>query len=369
VPDVYRRLAKRLDRLPQGFPSTPDGIELQILRRIFSPEDAAVALRLRPWPESPARIARRLRRTVEATRSTLEEMAARGQILSCLDDEIQQYALAPYVVGIYEFQVNHLDAELVRLFQAYYPYFVTRAWNRGPALARVIPVHSAIRAELSILPYEDLRLRITEARSFVIRECICRKERGIAGKPCRHPVETCLQLSRQEGAFDHFTYAGRVIDRVEALEILDRTETAGLIHATYNFREDPVFVCNCCPCCCGFLRGVREFQAPFVLARSNFVATVDAERCAACGRCAGGRCPMGAIRLDGRSAQVAADRCIGCGVCSAVCSRQAVGLVRRAPAEQQTPARDIVDWSLERYGERAGPLIRTGVRLVRRLRS
>ncbi len=369
VPDVYRRLAKRLDRLPQGFPSTPDEIELKILRRIFSPEDAEVALRLRPWPQPPARIARRLRRPVEETRGVLEAMASRGQIYSTLQDGAQQYGLAPWVVGIYEFQVDHLDAELARLFEAYYPFFVTGAWNRGPALARVIPAQSSIRAELSVLPYEDLRRRVAEARSFVVRDCICRKERGIAGEPCPHPLETCLQLSCQEGAFDRFTYAGRVIERREALEILDQTEEAGLVHSTYNFREDPVFVCNCCSCCCGFLRGVRDFEAPFVLARSNFVASVNTERCAACGRCSADRCPMGAIRLDGKAAQVVAERCIGCGVCTSICKREALSLVRRPTAEQQTPARDIVDWSLERYGERGGPLVRTGVRLVRRIRG
>ena len=369
MPDVYKRLARRLDHLPQGFPSTPEGIELQILRRIFSPQDAAAALRLRPWPEAPKRIARRLRRPEAETRRLLEGMAARGQIHSCLIDGGQQYALAPYVVGIYEFQVNRLDAELARLFEAYYPYFVTRAWSRGPALARVIPMQSSIKAGLSILPYEDLRLRMEEARSFVVRDCICRKERGLAGKPCRHPAETCLQFSRQEGAFDRFTYAGRVIDRREALQLLERTEEAGLVHATYNFREEHAFVCNCCSCCCGFLRGVREFQAPFVLARSNFIASVDEDRCAGCGRCSGDRCPMGAIRLGERCAEVSAERCIGCGVCAPVCRKLALRLTRRAPVEQQKPARDVVDWSLARYGERGGPLVRTGVTLVRKLRG
>jgi len=369
VPDVYRRLARRLDRLPQGFPSTPDGIELKILRRIFPPEAAEVALRLRPWPQSPARIARRLRRPVEQTQKTLEEMATRGQIYSTLQEGGQQYGLAPWVVGIYEFQVDHLDPELAGLFEAYYPYFVRHAWSRGPALARVIPAQSSIRADLSILPYEDLRRRIADARSFVVRDCICRKERGLTGEPCRHPLETCLQISSQEGAFDRFTYAGRVVDRSEALEILDRTEEAGLVHSTYNFREDPVFVCNCCSCCCGFIRGVRDFEAPFVIARSNFLASVDSGRCGGCGKCANERCPMGAIRLEGKTAEVAAERCIGCGVCTSVCNKEALSLVRRPAAEQQTPARDIVDWSLERYGERGGPLVRTGVKLIRRIRG
>ena len=48
---VYRRLARRLDNLPGGFPSTETGVEQRILRRLFSPEEAALAVRLTLVPE------------------------------------------------------------------------------------------------------------------------------------------------------------------------------------------------------------------------------------------------------------------------------------------------------------------------------
>jgi len=52
-----------------------------------------------------------------------------------------------------------------------------------------------------------------------------------------------------------------------------------------------MFVCNCCTCCCGFLRGVREFEAPHLLLRSNYLAAIDDDACSDCGDCAA-RCPM-----------------------------------------------------------------------------
>ncbi len=41
--NVYEKLARHLDNLPMGFPSTKSGVELSILRNLFTPEEAAFA--------------------------------------------------------------------------------------------------------------------------------------------------------------------------------------------------------------------------------------------------------------------------------------------------------------------------------------
>ena len=55
--DVYERLAKHLDNLPAGFPATDTGVELRILKRLFTPQEAEVALGLTMMLESPPAIA------------------------------------------------------------------------------------------------------------------------------------------------------------------------------------------------------------------------------------------------------------------------------------------------------------------------
>ena len=40
MPDVYTRLREHLDRLPAGFPATESGVELRILKRLFTPDEA-----------------------------------------------------------------------------------------------------------------------------------------------------------------------------------------------------------------------------------------------------------------------------------------------------------------------------------------
>ena len=58
--DVYQRLADYLDNLPAGFPPTETGVELRILKRLFSQQEAEIAPGLTMMPEPVAAIAQRM---------------------------------------------------------------------------------------------------------------------------------------------------------------------------------------------------------------------------------------------------------------------------------------------------------------------
>jgi electron transport complex protein RnfB len=359
---VYQRLAARLDRLPNGFPATPEGTELRILAKIFSPEDAALVLRLKAVPETAEQVARRLKRPVAEVRSTLEAMAGRGQILATRLRGRRIYMMLPFVFGFYEFQLDRLDRELAGLFEAYLPAFAAGLGAVKPAVGRVLPVNATISARPEVLQHEDVRAMLGAARSFRVMECICRKERGLEGHPCRHPHETCLAFSSRENAYEDGFSLGRAITRDEALEVIDLAEREGLVHCTYNVQQESIFVCNCCSCCCGFLRLLRDFDAPHALARSNYVAVVDAEACTDCGACLEDRCPMAAIIADDGGYRVLAERCIGCGVCTVVCPTEAITLAARPAEERTVPPRTVVQWALERADNRFGRIYGLGVR-------
>jgi len=57
--EVYEKPADHLDRLPERYPRTATGIEIRILRRLFTPEQAALAQLLTLNPEPPAAVAAR----------------------------------------------------------------------------------------------------------------------------------------------------------------------------------------------------------------------------------------------------------------------------------------------------------------------
>ena len=55
--DVYIRLREFMNTLPAGYPSTPSGVEIRILRKLFSPEEAELTMQLKNEPEELPAIA------------------------------------------------------------------------------------------------------------------------------------------------------------------------------------------------------------------------------------------------------------------------------------------------------------------------
>jgi Na+-translocating ferredoxin:NAD+ oxidoreductase subunit B len=354
MPDVFKRLADKLDALPQGFPPTDSGVELKILRKIYSPEDAEMALNVNPIPETAETIAQRLNRPVEDVRNTLDDMAHKGQIGCLKYSGKQSYMLSPFVPGIYEFQVYRMDKELTGLFEEYFPFLIKSTGGYGPGILRTVPINAQIEDSAKIEPYENVRKIIEKAKSFKVLDCTCRKERAIEGHACDHTLENCLGFSMEENAYDYFLLGGRIITKEEALKVLDEAAAEGLVHnALYNLKEGHAAICNCCPCCCGMMRGIKEFHAPGTMAKSNFVAVIDPDTCSECGVCAEERCPLEAIIEGNDGYKVLSDVCIGCGVCSITCPTESITLVRKPESEQIEPPDNMMAWAISRTENRA----------------
>ena len=116
----YKRLAEQLNALPNGFPPTDDGRELKLLAKIFTPEQAELAAELLPTFETAEEIAARMGRNVAELRNQLKGMSRSGLIEAGRKDEALGFKLMPFVVGIYEAQINRMDEELARLFEDYF---------------------------------------------------------------------------------------------------------------------------------------------------------------------------------------------------------------------------------------------------------
>jgi ferredoxin len=349
--NVYRKLARRLDALPNGFPATESGVELTLLAALFTPEEAALAAEMRLTREPAGTIGARVGVPRKRAYAHLKDMARKGLIRVQKGEGKLLFGLMPFVVGFYEEQLPRLDEELARLIEAYLQESkgggVTQA---APALHRVIPVETSIPFELEIFPYERASELLERAKAWGVRDCICRVQQRLIGKGCEAPVENCIVFAPVEGAFDH-SDVNRAISKADALRILEEAAAAGLVHSTGNYREPHYYICNCCTCCCGILRGVAEFGIPTALAKSDFRAAVDADTCVGCGDCVD-ECQFGALSLLEGTCIVDGARCVGCGVCAAACATGALTLERRPEGEVGPPPRDIKAWSVERAAER-----------------
>lgn len=323
--DIYEKLREHLDGLPPGFPETPGKVELRILKKLFTEEEAEVFMRLRLLPEPPSLIAPRLGMSEERASEILRSMAGQGSIMSVRQGGKTFYASQGFLIGVYEFHVDKMDRELAEMCYEYLPYMADALINQF----RVVPVHAAIDAAPAVTGYYRVRELVKQHKDISLAECICRKEKRLLDKGCEHPAESCLAFG--VGARYYIDQGkGRPIGEAEALAVLERSERGGLVLMPNNSR-DIASICSCCSCCCGVLRSLKLQDRPAEHVRSGFRAVIEESRCDTCAACLE-RCPMDAVVDEGKSMRVDAARCIGCGLCATGCGQAAISLEMRTDA-------------------------------------
>jgi len=214
-----------------------------------------------------------------------------------------------------------------------------------PALHRVVPAGGTVKSE-AILPYDDVRALLLEEKTFTVNECICRLQQEQLGEKCAYPTGVCLSFSSRERA----PQPGD-LTQAEALALLDMTEQVGLVHTVSNVTEGVGYVCNCCGCCCGILRGITEYGLEHSVAAASYRAVVDADACTGCGICVE-RCQVKAIEMCDGVAVVDRSRCIGCGLCVTGCAPETVRLERLPDAQVLEPPEDFAAWEAARLANR-----------------
>jgi Na+-translocating ferredoxin:NAD+ oxidoreductase subunit B len=343
----YVSLAEALDRLPNGYPRTESGVELLILRKLFSSDEAALAALLTKDAQTAEAVAAVAGGTARETQKRLLGLVRKGLVWPGKDQRGMVFRLAPFVVGIYEAQEASMDHELAHLVEDYFEQGGAKGiMGPLPSLHRVVPAHGSVKSEW-ILPYDEVRGLIMDAKAFSVRDCICRKEQEVLGtRKCAAPMHNCLGLSPEPRS----ARPGD-ISREDALAILDQAEQAALVHTVSNVLAGVSYVCNCCGCCCAVLRGITEYGLEHSVAAANYRASMDAETCTGCEVCVD-RCQVGAIAMRAGIAVVNAAKCIGCGLCVTGCSAEAAALARRPASELVTPPADYAAWERERLENR-----------------
>jgi len=348
--NIYKNLAGQLDALPNGFPPTDDGRELRLLAKLFSPEQAELAAQLTPSLETVEEIAARTGRDIAGLRDQLKAMSRGGLIEAGRRDGALGFKLLPFVVGIYEMQVGTMDAELARLFEDYFQSAFGKMLTVKPQFHRVIPVYETVRNSMEVRPFESASEIVDAMQSWGVLDCICRKQKALIGEACEHPLDVCMIMDPRPNAFEKSTTI-RSLTHDEAMGTLRRAAEAGLVHSVSNSAEGMYYICNCCTCSCGILRGMAELGIANVVASSAFVNQVDEVICNGCEDCIK-TCQFNALSMDDLLAKVNSVRCVGCGVCVLACSTSALGLVRRPEEEVMRIPATPAEWGAQRAAER-----------------
>jgi ferredoxin len=344
----FIELAEILDKIPNGYSPTEDGTHLKILKKIFTPEEAKIACKLTLSGKSAEDLSSDIDLKTANLTDILETMHKKGQIQAWTrKDGLRKYALMPFVVGIYEEQLGRMDKELAQLTEEYLEKGEGNGlFDTEPAVFKVLPINKEIKTELKIFPYENAETLIENAKSWGIRECICKVQQEHLGNECSYPKTVCISFTQRENAFSENDLS-KPITKNEALNYLLEAEEAGLIHCSMNVQEQQSYICNCCNCCCGVLRGLTKHNRPHAFVDSNYVIHVNEEDCIGCETCID-RCQFDALSINDEKSTVNVDKCIGCGVCAVTCTEDALHLISRENDERTEPPENIKDWMTQK---------------------
>jgi Na+-translocating ferredoxin:NAD+ oxidoreductase RNF subunit RnfB len=329
--DIYEKLRARLDDLATGYPETESKIEIRLLERLFSEEEAALFMQLSPLLQKPVDVAKQLNRDPDEISTLMEQMARKGLLFRKRKGNSVRYSAVPYVVGLFEFQLKRMDEGFARDHEEYFHTAFGRTIQsfKTPVL-RTIPVNRQLVANYPVAPFEDVMQILDNQEKIAIAPCVCRTTSKLVQKACDKPVENCFSFG------SHAEYyvengMGRFITKEEAKEIVKKNEEAGLVMQPFNSQKIGG-MCSCCGDCCGVLRSLKMHPSPAEMVQSNYFARVDEAECTGCETCTE-RCQMDAIDVTDGIAAIQRDRCIGCGLCVTTCPTDAIQLIQK-PEDQ-----------------------------------
>lgn len=354
---IYERLREQMDQYSTGFPSTESGVEIKILNKLFTEEEAQLYLDLSLLLEAPDSVAARTGRSPEDAAEKMETMAKKGLLFRHTKNGLKRYSAVPFVIGSYEFQLKHMDKELAELTNAFMEEAFLSSMSNNVVPLRTIPVKKSFDVVHKVAAYEDAKEIINSKKKIAVADCICRQQQSLLDKGCDKPREVCLMFGSHADYYVENNMA-RFIEAEEALEILDKCEKAGLVNQPANM-VNPGGMCNCCGDCCGVLRALNLLPNPGELVYNKYWATTDQEACSACEVCLD-RCQMNAIKIEENNAAVVDHaRCIGCGLCVTTCPMDAIRLEEKPLELQVAPpatGQDLMSITAEKRGTSLIPL-------------
>ncbi|MEX1312270.1 MAG: 4Fe-4S binding protein [Candidatus Sulfomarinibacteraceae bacterium] len=353
---AYRDLQQRLDRMPVGAPAHRAFFEL--LEELFTEEECRVAAGIPLRLASLGSIARNAKVSEDAARKVLDRLVRKGLVVDLpRDGRSTVYYLNPTIIGFFEFTMMRVRDEVdqkkvAELMWAYMRDDPDLGFMRMLAegetfIARPLVNEDALEPEVwtEILDADKASAIIDEASSWAEGVCHCRHVKLHLGKRCDYPIDHCLALNA--GA-DYLVRAGiaKKIDRERARDVLAYAREHGNVQMADNVRNRPGFICNCCSCCCEMMEAFRTLPEMTRVISSNYIATIAADDCSGCGKCAKA-CPIDAIEVvpaggtgkipkRKKMAEVDAERCLGCGVCRAACDFDGLTMTA-APQRIYTP--------------------------------
>jgi Pyruvate/2-oxoacid:ferredoxin oxidoreductase delta subunit len=334
--EIYKGLMNRFTKQGGRYPGMDIPEFYPLVTELFTPEEASLATAMPKGAFTCEQLAQQLHGSKEEVKGTLQTMASKGLCISLNMGETEIYTLPPFVPGIFEFQFmrgtrTERDLRLAKLIHDYKE--AVDAVNGIPKISfppvRVITVDEKIEVGNKIHTYDQISTYVESSDSISVATCFCRHEAQLIDEndTCGKPNEVCMQFG-MSARFAIDQGLGREISKKEAIEILKRSEEAGLVHCSVN-RQNLDFVCNCCKDHCMLLITALAQPKPGLALNSGFQPEFDPEDCNSCEECID-NCPSTALTMSEDDILLLdLNRCFGCGVCATSCPTDAITLIAK----------------------------------------
>ena len=348
----YHHLVERLNRFPQGAP--PSDLLFQILRMLFTQEEAGLVALLPIKPFSVKKAGRIWGKNPADTQNILDALADRGLLVDIDQHGQTLYTLPPPMAGFFEFslmRVRH-DIDQAVLSELFYQYlnveedFVRDLFTQGEVQLGRVFVHEPVLSEenaLYVLDYERATEIINTASHIAIGTCYCRHKMLHMDRACDAPTDICMTFNTSATSLIRHGIT-RQVDAAECLDLLQMAYEFNLVQFGENVRQNVNFTCNCCGCCCEAMIAARRFGLMHPVHTTNFIPEINESECNGCGKCVT-VCPVEAMTLvsandpkhpKNKKALLNQDVCLGCGLCARVCPESHITLKSR-PRKVITP--------------------------------
>jgi ferredoxin len=352
----YTELVERLNRFPQGAP--PSETLYQILKILFSEQEAGLVAQLPIKPFTAEQASRILKMDLKAARLALDKLASRAILVDTEHNGQTSYTLPPPMAGFFEFSMMRLRGDIDQkvLGELFYQYmnveeeFIRNLFVRGETQLGRVYVHEPVLSNenaLHVLDYERASQVIRTASTRGVGMCYCRHKMMHMGQACDAPLDICMTFNGSAESLTRHGYA-RAVDVSEGLDLLQQAYEQNLVQFGENVREGVNFICNCCGCCCEAMIAARKFGMLNPVHTTNFLPVIDESTCNGCGKCVNA-CPVEAMTLVStndphhpkmKKAKVDEEACLGCGVCVRSCGHASMSL-RSRPQRVITPLNSV----------------------------
>jgi Pyruvate/2-oxoacid:ferredoxin oxidoreductase delta subunit len=334
--EVYRELLEVMKKRGGAYAGMDIPEFFSMVKELFTPTEAEVNNAMPKGYFTAKALAATMGRDEKEVEAVLEAMADKGLCLTLSKDQGRVYQAARFIVGILEFQfmpgrTTDRDKKIAQLIHAYKKAFdqkTDRSLMSFPP-TRVITVDALVKADNKVHTYDQVKTFIDQSDPIAVTTCYCRHGAFLRGEDIHGmPNDVCMQFGPwAQYAIDRL--GARKVSKQEAMEVLNRSEEAGLIHMSQNMTEGISFLCNCDRWHCGAVQNALAKPKPGLFFNSGFEPRFASDLCVSCQICID-RCPAAALVMGEEDQPVVnLDRCFGCAVCATGCPSQAISMINK----------------------------------------